>query len=782
MNKRHIVLVVILVLVGGLYFYLNKAPSQVDVPGPAGPIVDVSASLPLDEDTKEKIRHYIDGVRIEPHENNLDHAISLDHSVGRPQLSAGNLREAYETYRKVLAISYYQGSLMGIGIGLGILVKVAQSVGDKGEALDTAFLGYKVFQALNNHEELGIMELGIGRLLRAENRSQAMMWILRAKENLENTRYREDYVRLLADLAGDLRFMGEDDQASATYEEAWQKALSLGSSPSQKWAKWEAGQAYAADLRRSKRYKKALDVLTETESFFSSSEKQAHNYTANLLGFSRVYSAQNNRAEAERYYLSAYTTYELMRAKALGENGRAVLDKQYKGLIDEFVDYHLDRRDYSEALALLESNKARTLNDILDDQSYRETSSQWKEIQGRHATELLALLQGVEKTEQQEQRLVLEEAFSLLKRQRDERRKLQTRLQLKEMTVTQGLSKQQIEEIQSQLTSDVAVLSYFVSGNEVSAFLMTRGRIQHIPLRLTAAEMYRTAQQLRLALTNANTDYYLEPARALFRQILAPVIKRIPASNIVIYSPDGILSRIPLSVLMDGNSFIGERYAFHRVPSLRYVNSVAATKAAPAQSGVSCVDPNINNARLPYQRETSATLDELYGARLTAMAGDECSETELISARNRQKRPTFLHIGAHGNFYPDTAMESAILLSAGNGVPQVWNARAMATVDMTNIDLITLSSCETGLTDPKIERDVFGIARALFFAGADTIVAPLWMVHDQATSQFMQAFYRSYSGGTPTTLSLQVAQKALLEGEYSHPYYWSAFVLMGALQ
>ena len=298
--------------------------------------------------------------------------------------------------------------------------------------------------------------------------------------------------------------------------------------------------------------------------------------------------------------------------------------------------------------------------------------------------------------------------------------------------------------------------------------------------------MYRAAQQLRVALTNPYNDFYREPAQKLFRKGLAPVIKELPAATrIIVYSPDGILSRIPLEVLMDGERFLGERYAVYRVPSLRYVSSIAGVKAKPAQAGVSCVDPEVYNARLPFQRETAETLQELYGRKVVALSGSQCSESQLAGAIKKMSDPAFLHVGAHGNFYPDTAMNSAIWLSAedGGGEAHPWNARAMATLDMSHLDLVTLSSCEAGLTDPGKQRDVFGIARALFFAGARAIVAPLWAVHDQGTAELMQNFYQAYSTGTPAVLSLQQAQKKLLKtSEYRHPYYWAAFILTGAVQ
>jgi len=128
-------------------------------------------------------------------------------------------------------------------------------------------------------------------------------------------------------------------------------------------------------------------------------------------------------------------------------------------------------------------------------------------------------------------------------------------------------------------------------------------------------------------------------------------------------------------------------------------------------------------------------------------------------------------------------MESAIWLSpeGGEGAePPAWNAKAMATADMRHLDLVTLSSCETGLLDPSLPRDTFGIARSLFFAGAKSIVAPLWAVNDQATADYMMSFHTAYARGVPAVLALQQAQGALRHSErYRHPFYWSGFVLTG---
>jgi CHAT domain-containing protein len=61
------------------------------------------------------------------------------------------------------------------------------------------------------------------------------------------------------------------------------------------------------------------------------------------------------------------------------------------------------------------------------------------------------------------------------------------------------------------------------------------------------------------------------------------------------------------------------------------------------------------------------------------------------------------------------------------------------------------------------------------------VIAPLWSVEDQSSGEFMQAFYAAYADKQAAVLALQRAQQTMMKNpEYRHPYYWSAFVLMGA--
>ena len=175
LDYRKLGLLLTLIVVVGLLLYQNDWFLGTDKPKAVVIVVeDKTASLPLDEGVKADIQHYFEGVRVPPEENNLDFAGTLD-SVGRAQVSEGNDEEAYSTYQKLLAISYQQGSMKGIGTALLALSEVAERGDNQDRALRAAMLGYEVAQARNNSEEMQVMEQRLAGLLEKQGMQVALL-------------------------------------------------------------------------------------------------------------------------------------------------------------------------------------------------------------------------------------------------------------------------------------------------------------------------------------------------------------------------------------------------------------------------------------------------------------------------------------------------------------------------------------------------------------------------------------------------------------------------------
>jgi CHAT domain-containing protein len=128
----------------------------------------------------------------------------------------------------------------------------------------------------------------------------------------------------------------------------------------------------------------------------------------------------------------------------------------------------------------------------------------------------------------------------------------------------------------------------------------------------------------------------------------------------------------------------------------------------------------------------------------------------------------------------------------------ILTALEVAELDLSGVELATLSACETGLGEVAGGEGLLGLQRAFQTAGARSVVASLWQVDDEATRKLMVRFYENLWRAKEPLGKLAALREAQLwmlrEGVKrglvrlpdkeatagrTPPYYWAAFVLSG---
>jgi len=97
------------------------------------------------------------------------------------------------------------------------------------------------------------------------------------------------------------------------------------------------------------------------------------------------------------------------------------------------------------------------------------------------------------------------------------------------------------------------------------------------------------------------------------------------------------------------------------------------------------------------------------------------------------------------------------------------------------VDLVVLSACRSGLGREIRGEGLVGLTRGFMYAGATTVVASLWKVDDEATSELMKRFYIEMLQNKKTPgEALRIAQNSIREKpEWSAPHFWAGFTLQG---
>lgn len=110
-------------------------------------------------------------------------------------------------------------------------------------------------------------------------------------------------------------------------------------------------------------------------------------------------------------------------------------------------------------------------------------------------------------------------------------------------------------------------------------------------------------------------------------------------------------------------------------------------------------------------------------------------------------------------------------------------SKEIAGMNLKNVELTVLSSCDSGLGDVTGEG-VFGLQRAFKKAGAQSILMSLHKVDDEATRILMVEFYNNLMAGKSKHQSLKDAQHYLRKienGKYDDPKYWASFIMLDGL-
>jgi CHAT domain-containing protein len=271
------------------------------------------------------------------------------------------------------------------------------------------------------------------------------------------------------------------------------------------------------------------------------------------------------------------------------------------------------------------------------------------------------------------------------------------------------------------------------------------------------------------------------------------------------WSLDGVLRYIPLAALHDGHAYLLEKYRNivftpASVPELAARPAVTewrglAMGVSKSYGGMSTL-PAVPGELHAIIREagTSESAGVMTGH---TMLDDNFTEDNLKHSL-LQKYP-LIHIASHFVFGPGDDTTSYLLLGGKQSQGQRLTLAEInddPDISFNDVELLTLSACNTALTIPGDGREVDGLGILAQRKGAKAVLATLWSVYDPSTSALMQTFYRNWTTGSPTSKAeaLRRAQLSLLHGaskpdpsapdkpSYAHPYYWAPFILIGNWQ
>lgn len=335
---------------------------------------------------------------------------------------------------------------------------------------------------------------------------------------------------------------------------------------------------------------------------------------------------------------------------------------------------------------------------------------------------------------------------------------------------------QQIEQIDP---SAAVVYSIILSDRVAVILSQPRQPLQyHYTALNNSQEIDRTFEDLYANLSPfLAVDNPLQPNQTLYNWLIRPFESQLDQhkTNTLVFVLDGIMRGIPVASLHDGERYLIEKYNLALTPGLQLLTSRSLT-----YDTLETVAGGITESRQGFESLPNVQTEVTEIATLvpSEILLDRDFTSDRIKAQISIQPYPIVHLATHGQF--SSRAEDTFLLTWDDRI----NVRDLDQLlqerftEDTTIELLILSACQTATGD---KQAALGLAGVAVRSGARSTIATLWSIQDDSTAELMTQFYRALkTPGISKAAALRQAQLSLLQNpQYQHPFYWSAFVLVG---
>ncbi|MEP6580382.1 CHAT domain-containing protein [Microcoleus vaginatus GB2-A3] len=529
-------------------------------------------------------------------------------------------------------------------------------------------------------------------------------------------------------------------------------------------------------------------------------------HTKTLFNLGNLYRSNQQWQLAYDTYAPAIETVEFLRNKInFGDETKQKLAEEWNQLYLGMVEVCIELEHYTEAIEYVERSKARNLVELFANRDIKPKGN----IPETVLNELSRLSREIEA---EQRRLEIEQInrnsnggiilgerslqIDGLTTNRDSTHLTKLRKQLDELiahkitpidrdfSLTQKVKPILYKDIQILTGENTAILQWYILGDKFLTFIITQQTTTPIIWQSSTADFQ--------ALINWDNEYQKDykEKKPHWKQKLASRLQNLAE----ILHLDEILKNIPKPcdrLILIPHRFL-HLFPLHALPisherdfESRCTDEIDSSITVSLSKSESCLldlfpggvsyAPSCQLLQQAKQRQrpnfshlfaiANPTKDryllELQAANIRDkfksndfLAKDDANKNAILNAK--LSFANCAHFGCHGKFEPDSPLESSLVFA---------NKERLTLLEIFNLDLnqcrlVTLSACETGLTESKTSDEYIGLPFGFLLAGSPSMVSTLWKVDELASTLLLIRFYENLET-LSTVTALNEAQQWL---------------------
>ena len=715
-------------------------------------------------------------------------------NIGHVYKSFAQYEKALEHYEQALAIFRKIKNVKGEGHNLNNIGTVYGDLGQYEKALEYLEQALAIHRKNKDlHGEgndlniIGNMYAYIGQHKKVLEYYEQALAISRKIEDVKSEGYN---LINIGTVYGDL---GQNEKALEYYEQALAISRKIKDVKGEGFALNSIGVVYANLGQNEKAleyYNQALAISRKIK------DVKGEGLALNSMGVALLYSGKLKKAE--KNLNASIQVYESIREKVYSGTERNGFQSTLPPVYGTLAATRIALGEPGKAFESLERGRAKSFLDLLGTREAgfkKEKTGQISELENQLASlreDRVKLAAGPMGKKKRSAGVSLNTKISELDKKRFDLIE-QLRRKDPELGSLVSVSPPGLKEIQSLLAPGTALVEYFHKGeykisgekyNNLWIFVIHKRGVHFTEVDVSKADLTETLETYASLLAEETQDLKKLTAvnNQLYEWMIRPIepIQEILTSHTLIFVPWGPMFKIPFATLApeNGSPLVASKNIVMS-PSAGIYRFVSKKHATGRRKIFALGNPDTALTPLLGAEREVSKIGELFDESIIKTRG-HATETLVKNSYESLGRPDVIHFASHGIFNEKMPQLSHLALTPDQKNDGNLEMHEIFDLDWKGVSLVTMSACSSGKGKLGAGDDLVGLTRGFMFAGAPAVLCSLWDVDDEATKALMVNFYKNYINGMSRPEALRRAQMSLMNTKkWSHPNYWSAFVLFG---
>lgn len=383
-------------------------------------------------------------------------------------------------------------------------------------------------------------------------------------------------------------------------------------------------------------------------------------------------------------------------------------------------------------------------------------------------------------------------------------------------------------DIQNNLDNNTALINYFIGDTSLFICSITKEEYKIKTVKIDSLFNEKIIDYY-IDIKSDFTEKELKNSSYFYNYLIEPIEENLKNKDNLIIIPDGNLYYIPFETLCNDDNYSEDLSALNYLikdysitynhTATLWLNSKEKEQFQSATQdnfiGFAPVfDPKINNGfivsnewikdttntelasrsisndfnhfnSLPYSENEVESIVKLFSKKRKEAKGFFYKEANEENFKHNIQNFKYIHIASHSftnDLYPNL---SGIAFSQPDtsdfyNEDGILYAGETYNLNLPKADLITLSSCKSGLGKLIQGEGFLSLSRGFLYSGTPNIIFSLWNVKDEPTKDLMIDFYKQVLRGTDYASALREAKIQLINNpKTASPKYWGAWILVG---